>query len=82
MREWLWPVTRCHEAVKWYRLAAEQGLAAGQYGLGMCLADGVGVAKDMVEAVTWLRAAAAHGPSDLIGAAAIAELKQQLDAST
>ena len=30
------------EAVRWFRTAAEQGLAAGQYGLGLMYANGEG----------------------------------------
>ena len=46
------------EAVKWFRKAAEQNYAAAQYGLGLCYANGRGVAKDDVEAVKWSRKAA------------------------
>ena len=46
------------EAVKWYRKAAEQNLAAGQHNLGVCYYNGEGVAKDQVEAVKWFRKAA------------------------
>ena len=34
------------EAVKWYRKAAEQNDAGAQYNLGVCYANGDGVAKD------------------------------------
>src|ERR1035441_3273195 len=37
------------EAVKWYRKAAAQNLAAAQYNLGVCYYSGEGVAKDEVE---------------------------------
>ena len=46
------------EAVKWYRKAAEQNDAEAQYNLGVCYANGQGVAKDEVEAVKWYRKAA------------------------
>ena len=39
------------EAVKYYRKAADQGAAVGQYNLGLCYTDGVGVEKSFVEAV-------------------------------
>jgi TPR repeat protein len=45
------------EAVKWYRKAAEQNLARAQYNLGICFANGKGVAKDEAEALKWFRKA-------------------------
>ena len=36
------------EAVRWYRLAAEQGHAGAQYNLGLMHAKGEGVLKDSV----------------------------------
>ena len=38
------------EAVKWYRLAAEQGLAMAQFNLGITYASGRGVIEDEAEA--------------------------------
>src|SRR5437868_1712868 len=35
------------EAVKWYRKAAEQNLAAAQYNLGSCYDKGQGLTKNM-----------------------------------
>ena len=49
------------EAVKWYRKAAEQGLAEAQYNLGLCYEGGDGVKKDYQEAVKWWRKAAEQG---------------------
>jgi TPR repeat protein len=49
------------EAVKWYRKAADQGLAASQYELGVGYAVGEGVPKDKTEAVKWYRKAADQG---------------------
>jgi TPR repeat protein len=49
------------EAVKWYRLAAEQGNAKAQYNLGVMYENGEGVRQDYVEAVTWYRLAADQG---------------------
>ena len=46
------------EAVKWWRKAAEQNLAAAQCAVGECYASGAGVAKDDIEAVKWYRKAA------------------------
>ena len=49
------------EAVKWYRLAAEQGDASAQSKLGAMYANGQGVAQDYAEAVKWYRRAAEQG---------------------
>ena len=49
------------EAVKWYRLSAEQGYAAAQNRLGVCYASGRGVAQDYGKAVKWYRKAAEQG---------------------
>ena len=49
------------EAVKWFRKAAEQGLADAQLNLGNKYFDGNGVAKDEAEAVKWFRKAAEQG---------------------
>jgi hypothetical protein len=49
------------EAVKWYRLAAAQGLASAQYNLGLMYADGEGVPKNDAEAYFWWNLAAAQG---------------------
>ena len=48
------------EAVKWFRLAAEQGDDKAQYALGECYANGIGVIKDTAEAEKWFRLAAAR----------------------
>ena len=44
--------------MKWYRKAAEQGNADGQFNLGACYRDGTGVGKDEAEAVKWYSKAA------------------------
>ena len=49
------------EAVRWYRMAAEQGLAEAQYNLGYRYANGRGVLEDDAEAVRWYRMAAEQG---------------------
>ncbi len=46
------------EAVRWYRLAAEQGLDAAQYQLGVMYTEGRGILKDEAAAVRWHRRAA------------------------
>jgi len=49
------------EAVKWYRLAAEHGLAQAQYNFGLAYQKGQGVPQDYKEAVKWWRLAAEQG---------------------
>jgi DNA-binding NtrC family response regulator len=49
------------EAVKWFRMAAERGHAQAQWHLGVCHADGLGVAQDEAEAVKWYLMAAEQG---------------------
>ena len=49
------------EALRLYRLAADQGYAAAQHSLGVMFDFGQGVAKDDAEAVRWYRFAAAQG---------------------
>ena len=48
------------EAMRWYRLAAEQGLAAAQGSLGVMYSTGYGVLQDSVSAHMWLNLAAAQ----------------------
>ena len=50
--------------MKWYRLAAEQGNASGQWALGSMYDFGEGVAENKVEAVKWYRLAAEQGNAD------------------
>ncbi len=49
------------EAVRWFRLAADQGYADAQFDLGFVYANGVAVPKDNAEAVRWYRLAADQG---------------------
>ena len=53
------------EAVRWLRLAAEQGNARGQYGLGLMYANGRGVPQDDVTAHIWLNLAASRLTGEL-----------------
>ena len=55
------------EAVRWYRLAAEQDDASAQYFLGFAYANGRGVPEDYAEAVRWYRLAAEGGGVALLG---------------
>jgi hypothetical protein len=49
------------EAARWYRKAADQGLADAQYNLGQMYRRGQGVARNYSEAVRWYRKAADQG---------------------
>jgi hypothetical protein len=51
------------EALRWYRLAAEQGHNISQAVLASLLQQGIGTDRDEVMAQTWLRQAAANGHS-------------------
>jgi len=49
------------ETVRRWRLAADQGDANAQFGLGMAYENGRGVEQDFAEAVRWYRLAADQG---------------------
>ena len=49
------------EAMRWFRLAAEQGHASAQVGVGIGYFTGRGVPQDEAEAVRWFRLAADQG---------------------
>ena len=49
------------EAVRWYRLAAEQGDALAQTNLGFMYANANGVPEDLVFAYLWFNLSAAQG---------------------
>jgi S1-C subfamily serine protease len=49
------------EAVKWYRLAADQGFALAQLSLAFMYEWGEGVPEDFIEAYKWYNLAAAQG---------------------
>ena len=49
------------EGARWYRKAADQGLADAQYVLGVAYNAGEGVEKDQREAVRWFRMAVEQG---------------------
>ena len=56
------------EAVRWYRMAAELGLAEAQFELGRCYAFGLGMRRNRAPAAKWLHKAAAqwHGKAMLM----------------
>jgi hypothetical protein len=56
------------EAVRLYRLAAEQGHADAQFFLGSMFEKGQGVAKKRAEAIRWYRLAAAQGNANATAA--------------
>jgi len=47
--------------VKWYRKAADQGIATAQESLGVIYSHGVGVTQDYVQAHMWYNLAAMQG---------------------
>ena len=49
------------EAVKWFRLAAEQGSVIAQFNLGSMYSNGQGVPQDYTEALKWFSIAAEQG---------------------
>ena len=49
------------EALRWYRLAAEQRLPAAQHNVGSMYERGLGVTQDHAEALRWYRLAAEQG---------------------
>ena len=49
------------EAVRWFRMAAEQGHAGAQFNLGLMYAEGRGVPEDHAAAADWYRMAAEQG---------------------
>ena len=51
-------------AVKWYALAAEQGLANAQYNLGRMYSLGQGVNQDDKQAAEWVTRAAEQGHAE------------------
>ena len=49
------------QAIKWFRLAADRGLAKAQFNLGTMYEIGDGVAKDYKQAIKWYQLAANQG---------------------
>ena len=52
------------QAMKWYRLAADQGSASAQFNVGGMYDNGRGVPQDDVQAVKWYRLSADQGDAD------------------
>jgi TPR repeat protein len=55
------------EAVMWWRLAAEQGIASAQTSLGIMYDNGQGVPQDYAQANKWYRLAAEQGNASAQG---------------
>ena len=53
--------------MKWYRLAADQGLDLAQSNLGNMYDNGYGVPQDYIQAHMWFNLAAAQGNESAIG---------------
>jgi len=49
------------EAMRWYRIAADQGSAEAQFEIGVLYDTGQGVAQDAAEAMRWYQRAADQG---------------------
>ena len=54
------------ETVKWYRLAAAQGVANAQNNLGRMYNNGEGVTQDYIRAHMWLNLGAASGDANRV----------------
>ena len=52
------------EMAKWFKMAAEQGLADAQFIFGSICANGHGVPQDYVQAYRWFTLAAQQGHQD------------------
>jgi S1-C subfamily serine protease len=52
------------EAIRWYRLAADQGLASAQFNLGIIYANNRGILRNDAEAARWYRLAAEQGHAE------------------
>jgi uncharacterized protein len=70
------------EAVRWYRLSAEQGDAMAQYNLGLKYYKGQGVPQDYVLAHMWWNIAGSNGYKNAVENRNIVEkkmTKQQIE---
>jgi len=52
------------EALRWYRISADQGNAEAQTNVGLDYDDGLGTARDYAEAVRWYRMAVSQNYAD------------------
>jgi len=59
---WLFRIKKnMNEAVKYYKLAAEQKYPNAQYQLGLCYKNGTGVSKNKLESVKYFKLAGNQG---------------------
>jgi len=65
------------EAVKWYRLAADQGHAGAQLYLGGIYETGAGVPRDYVQAYMWYSLSLAAG-QDEVAAHGVRQVKESM----
>ena len=63
------------EAVKWFRMAANQGNAVAQGNLGDMYVNGEGVDRDYVQAHMWLALAASQGDTGAVKGRALVAKK-------
>ena len=63
------------EAVKWFRLSAEQGHASAQHNLGFMYFNGLGVPQDYVLAHMWWNLSGSNGYKDAVTNRNIVEKK-------
>lgn len=66
------------EAAAYYRKAAAQGDADGEFGLGSMYAAGEGVKRDLAEARRWITLAAEKGHAGAVNSLALAYIKSDL----
>ncbi len=52
------------EALKWFRMAADQGHAMAQFNIGVMYGKGLGVSKNTEQAYFWLLIAAANATGE------------------
>jgi len=50
-----------NKSIKWYRKSAKNGSLHGQFSLGECYYNGIGVKQDYVEALKWLEKSGEQG---------------------
>lgn len=72
---------RDEEAVRYFRLAADQNDADGAYGLAGMYASGEGVPRDIAQARQWMEKAASLGHRDAVNTLATAYLRGGLGVS-
>lgn len=70
------------QAAAYYRRAADQGNADGQFGLASLYASGEGVERDSAAARKWFELAAAQGHAHAINTLALASLSGELGLSS